>query len=79
MKRVFTFVAIAAMSLAVASCGGAEEVEADTTQGEGLEEAQEMVEEIVEETEEVIEEAVEATEEVVEEAEEAIEEEKAAE
>ncbi len=78
MKKVFSFVAIAAMSLAVTSCGGAEEVEADTTQGEAIE----AVEDAVEMVEETIEDAVEATEEVLEgeeAVEETVEEEKAAE
>jgi len=66
MKKVFSFVAIAAMSLAVVSCGETE-AEAETTAAEANEE---VVEEAEAETT-----AAEATEEVAEEAEEEVEEE----
>jgi predicted small lipoprotein YifL len=52
MKKVFSLVAIAAMTFAVSSCGEGEAVEADTT-------AQEPQEEVIDEVEEeVIEEEV---------------------
>lgn len=44
MKKVFSFVAIAAMTLAVTSCGEAEEAEADVTAGEEMEAEQDEAE-----------------------------------
>ena len=73
MKKVFSFVAITAMTLAVASCGEAEEVETDATAGEMVEESQEEADDMMEEAEEMVEEAQEASEEMIEEAEEMVE------
>jgi hypothetical protein len=71
MKKVFSFVAVAAMTVALFSCN--EATEEAVTEGEAVEAATEAVEAAVEEATEAVDAAVEEATEAVEEATETVE------